>query len=285
MAARPVARRRARRRHPAGSRRWWAVALVLLVPLAFPLYDSDSDGGCTAGGRGEGRRRSSERRRTWASWLRGRAPDGPSSPSCALLALKRPRLRLRRHRLDPLEAACASISGERPTTTGYDASRLRASALLPVSPPMSASRRPGARSSALRSGRTTDGLAEPSRHSARPGVGDRAAGSRGRSVTCATASSPVRRGSRCGPGRLKQDHKGTRRDPRWHLPPRRARDRCRARARRRHERPVPPGLLGLGAQPSDEGGVGEVVEGWDVEAQPHQVCLRIATAIASQSAR
>jgi hypothetical protein len=52
-----------------------------------------------------------------------------------------------------------------------------------------------------------------------------------------------------------------------------------------HERPVPPGLLGLGAQPSDEGGVGEVVEGRDVEAQPHQVCSRIASAMASQSAR
>lgn len=24
--------------------RWWAVALVLLVPLAFPLYGADSDG-------------------------------------------------------------------------------------------------------------------------------------------------------------------------------------------------------------------------------------------------
>ena len=24
--------------------RWWAVALVLLVPLAFPLYGPDSDG-------------------------------------------------------------------------------------------------------------------------------------------------------------------------------------------------------------------------------------------------
>jgi len=51
------------------------------------------------------------------------------------------------------------------------------------------------------------------------------------------------------------------------------------------EGPVPTGFLGLRAQPRDERGIGELVEGRDVEAEAHQVCSRIAATIASQSAR
>jgi hypothetical protein len=51
------------------------------------------------------------------------------------------------------------------------------------------------------------------------------------------------------------------------------------------DRTVPTGLLGFRAQPRDERGIGELVEGREVEAEAHQVCSRIAATIASQSAR